>query len=246
VVLVLTYHSVSEGPPPLCVSPERLAEQLDFLCGLGLEAISLRELVTCVRAGRSLPEKSFAITFDDGYRDFRESALPVLEARGLPATLFALALENPSEEVPGGLPAPALSRDELRDVAARGVEVGAHSLSHCDLTRVDDAQLERELVEGRHILEGWVGSPVASFAYPFGRFDDRVRRACGAHFEAGFTTQLASVGPGVDGFAIPRVDAFYLDSKRLRSAIAAGRPERYLKPRRWLRRIRGSEPRRSG
>jgi peptidoglycan/xylan/chitin deacetylase (PgdA/CDA1 family) len=253
-MLVLTYHSISPGPAPLCVTALRLAEQLDALAALGWRGIALSELearITGPEAPSAESERLFAITFDDGYRDFLEAALPVLETRGLPATLFALppidatrAGAADAAQVPGGTDAPILSREELRSVAGRGVEIGAHGVSHCDLTRLDAAALDRELEQARRTLEDASAARVERLAYPFGRFDHRVREAAGRRFRTAFTTQLAPVARGVDPLAIPRVDAFYLDSPGLRRALADGRPERWLTPRRWLRRLRGSEPRR--
>lgn len=250
-MLVLTYHSISDGPPPLCVSRDRLAEQLDFLLGLGLEAVPAGSIAGMLAAGNP-GHTTFAITFDDGYHDFIENALPVLEARKLPATLFALPPVDDvarSREgkipytVPGGTRDRVLRPDELRDVIARGIEIGAHSVSHCDLTKLSDSDVERELRESREILARLTHTPITTFAYPFGGFDARLRNAAQRHFEAAFTTQLAAVPQGGDPLAIPRLDAFYLDSPVLRRAIASGRPERYLTPRRWLRRLRGTEPR---
>ncbi len=253
-MLVLTYHSISDGPAPLCVSSERFADQLDFLVGIGLEAISLGELRARMQREGRPPGNCFAITFDDGYRDFRENALPVLEARKLPATLFSLPPRDSARvaqsghapyTVPGGTQDPVLGPDELRDVVARGVEIGGHSVSHCDLTQLDDEAIERELQESCEILESFSGRAIESFAYPFGSFDARLRSAAGRYFRSAYTTQLAAIPVDADVLAMPRIDAFYLDSPTLRRAIEAGHPEPYLTARRWLRCLRGSEPRRA-
>ena len=114
---VLTYHSISDGPPPLCTTSQQLAEQVDFLIGLGWEPTSLRagidEFESVAPASLSSPPR-FAATFDDGYRDFADHALPVLEARGIPATLFSVATYE-REQLAGGIDgAPLLQRDAKR------------------------------------------------------------------------------------------------------------------------------------
>jgi peptidoglycan/xylan/chitin deacetylase (PgdA/CDA1 family) len=250
-MLVLTYHSISAGPPPLCVSPERLAEQLDGLTALGWQAVRLAEIEERMASPTGDLEPVFAITFDDGYRDFHTAALAILEARGLPATLFALPpLDSQDSDavgagrVSGGVDLPVLSAAQLRTVAGRGIEIGAHSVSHCDLTQLDAANCERELEQGRRSLEEVTDSPVLRLAYPYGRFDRSVCEAARKIFRSAFTTQLAEVTGRTDPLGIPRVDAYYLDSPSLWRALAAGQPERFLTPRRWLRRLRGSEPRR--
>ena len=252
-MLVLTYHSISDGPPPSCVRPRRFAEQLDFLLAAGWKAIGLQELVGRIEAGDASEPATFAITFDDGYADFLSDALPVLEKRALPATLFAVSAADRDQldqrdqldldQLAGGAGGRLLRRDELAEVARRGVEIGAHTVSHRRLTALDDATLDRELAECKCTLEAIGGARISSFAYPFGDFDRRVMRAAGVHFRAAVTTQLAAVTASVHPLAIPRLDACYLDSRLLRFLLAQHRPDPYLRSRRWLRRLRGSEPR---
>lgn len=245
---VLTYHSISDGPPPLCTTSQQLAEQVDFLIGLGWEPTSLRagidEFESVAPASLSSPPR-FAATFDDGYRDFADHALPVLEARGIPATLFSVATYE-REQLAGGIDgAPLLQRDELRELAQRGVEIGGHGIEHVDLTRLDASDLELEVRLGRERMADWIGRDVVHFAYPFGAWNARVREAVAREYRAAFTTQLAAMGPYADPHAIPRIDAFYLDDPRFRRAIQAGSGEKWIGKRRWLRRARGSEPRRA-
>lgn len=238
--LVLTYHSISHGPAPLCIPPERLAADLDFLQGAGFEPARLEELAAALAARARLPRRRFVLTFDDGYRDFLDAALPILESRRLPATLFATA--GGDRRLPGG-ELLLMSLDEIAEAAHRGVAVGGHSLHHPDLVRLDDPALEEELRACREILEARSGRPVTSFAYPFGRFDGRVREAVARHFSVACTTRLALARAGDDALALPRVDAFYLASRTLQRLLIAGAAELYLTPRRWLRRLRRAEER---
>jgi peptidoglycan/xylan/chitin deacetylase (PgdA/CDA1 family) len=184
------------------------------------------------------------VSFDDGYRDFAEAALPVLEQRRVPATLFVPAAAERSQ-LPGGLEGRALlDAAELRDLAAQGVEIGGHGIDHLDLTRLDDLALGRELRLGRERLGDWTGRPVRYLAYPFGAFDARVLAAARSEYQGAFTTQLGAVPRAAHPHAIPRVDAYYLDDPHLTRALRRGDASRYLSARRWLRRLRGSEPRR--
>jgi peptidoglycan/xylan/chitin deacetylase (PgdA/CDA1 family) len=242
--LVLTYHAIREGPAPLCIPPERLGLQIDLLLESGFEPLPLTSILATDEDGRAGPlGPRFAVTFDDGYIDFLEQALPVLESRRIPATLFAVAGEDRGSPY-GGIFAPLLSFDGLAEVARRGVAIGAHGLSHLPLTRLDAGALEHELLGAKDRLEACTGNRPELLAYPFGAFDQGVLEAAARHFRAAFTTQLAPVPPAPDPWAIPRVDACYLDSAVLRYLIGRARPEPYLYVRRWLRRVRGSEPRR--
>lgn len=87
--VVLLYHRIAEerhDPFGLCVSPANFAAQLDLLAA-DHEPVSLGELVARVRAGEAT-RREVAITFDDGYVDNLEVALPLLQRRGIPATFF--------------------------------------------------------------------------------------------------------------------------------------------------------------
>lgn len=245
-VLVLTYHAIAAGPSPLHVAPGRLEADLDRLTRAGYRAIPLERVVAYLRrepAGRPrspLPLRAFALTFDDGYADFTTQALPILERRSLPATLFVTAAEDRSR-LPGGAPRPLVALDELRTIAGRGVEIGAHGLDHVDLTTLDDPTLDDALRRCRAVLEDHAGRAVRLFAYPFGRHDARVRAAVGSCYDGACTTRLAAVRPADDRLTVPRLDAYYLGSPWLRLLIARGRPGPYLRLRRTLRLLRGTE-----
>lgn len=237
----MTYHAIRAGAPPLCVASERLASDLELFLSAGFEPRPLTSLLAAPRPGAG---PTLSVTFDDGYRDFLESALPVLEAHAVPATLFAVA-GDARDRLPGGAPGALLGFDELAEIARRGVALGAHGLAHLPLTRMDDAELARELRGSRERLEACADATVDLLAYPFGAFDARVRRAAGAAgYRIACTTQLAPLPARFDPLAVPRLDAFYLASPRLRWLLARGRAAPYLHVRRWLRRLRGSEPRR--
>ena len=246
---ILTYHSISAGPPPLCVAPDRFAAQLDQLLEQGWRAVPISAALagaagTGETGGKDDGGPRFAVSFDDGYRDFVDAALPILEQRSVPATLFATAAPD-RDQLPGGLAGRALLEPaQLREVAARGVELGGHGVRHCALPRLAEPELRTELRDGRARLADWTEAEVRYFAYPFGAFDGRVLEAASAEYHAAFTTQLAAVPAAPHLHAIPRIDAHYLDRGGLLEAASRGSAARWLTLRRWLRRLRGSEPRR--
>jgi len=239
-LFALTYHSISEGPSPLCISVESFEQQLELLLDAGFRAQPLGKLVDTVESRKAPPGRFFSLTFDDAYRDFRDAALPVLERLALPATVFATAATERSC-LPGGIGKSLLELSELKDLTEHNIEIGAHSLSHPDLTMLDDATVERELVDSRRILEQHAETEVLDFAYPFGRINARVRQIASHVFRSAWTTRLAVIESKDDLHALPRVDAYYLGSPLLRRLLAKGRPDTYLRFRGWLRRLRGTE-----
>lgn len=241
-VFALTYHSVSDGPAPLCISVGRFERQLTGLLAAGFRGLPLSRLVAENDRFQLPRGRWVCLTFDDAYRDFRDTAMPVLRRLGLPATLFTTAASD-RRRLSGGLDLPLLELDTLSELTGDGVEIGAHSMSHRDLTTLPETELEQEIVEARRVLEQHSKSPVAAFAYPFGRHDAKVRSVVRRCFRSAWTTRLAALEPRIDLYALPRIDAHYLRSPVLRALLARGRPRPYLAVRGWLRRLRGTETR---
>jgi peptidoglycan/xylan/chitin deacetylase (PgdA/CDA1 family) len=188
-VPILMYHSISEQPPaataPLAVPPGAFAEQMALLDDRGFTPIPLSGLPIRrsgeVRADRSAPAagRPVVITFDDGYADLHENALPILERHGFTATAFVTTgwLADAGAHAAGRPPDRTLSWGQVREVAAHGVEIGAHAHSHPQLDQLAGAPLYDELTCSRGLLEDALGVPVQAMAYPYGYSSARVRRA---------------------------------------------------------------------
>lgn len=184
--LVLMYHSVApyeQDPYLVTVRPERFEQQLRWLHRHGLRGTSMRELLAARREGTD--RNLVGLTFDDGYADFGEHALPALDRYGFTATVFVIAdLLGGSNcwDVAGPRKALMTAR-EIRDVAQRGMEIGSHSRRHVSLTSTGD--LIAEVAESRAILEDVTGADVTGFCYPYGHLDApavEAVRAAGYHY----------------------------------------------------------------
>lgn len=203
---VLMYHSVSscaDDPYRITVSPYRLDRQLRWLRDRGLSGVSVGELLRARAAGRG--EGLVGLTFDDGYADFVDTALPLLRRHGCTATVFVLpgrlGGDNAWDEL--GPRKPLLSADGIRTAADEGMEVGSHGLLHTDLTTADDATLERETRHSRTLLADITGTAPDGFCYPYGTVDARAVEAVRA---AGYGYACA-IDPGAltGVHALPRV-----------------------------------------
>jgi peptidoglycan/xylan/chitin deacetylase (PgdA/CDA1 family) len=164
-------------------------------------------------AGRRLGPRLLSVTFDDGYADLYEYALPVLLRYGIPATVFVVSATLTDDvrvdwiDDPTSTPPDTLTVDEIIEMQDSGVEFGSHGHTHGDLTELSDDECERDLRTSKQALEDLLGRPASLLAYPRGLHDARVRRAAGrAGFSLAFTTSkhLGPVGP----FAIPRVGLY--------------------------------------
>jgi O-antigen/teichoic acid export membrane protein/peptidoglycan/xylan/chitin deacetylase (PgdA/CDA1 family) len=207
--LVLCYHGIgvsprADDPEYLRVHPARFRAQLEILGEAGATFTTLAELAERARSG-PLPAGLVAVTFDDGYQDNHDTALPILQDLGITGTIFiATALigkPNPWMRADSGLR--MMHRAELHAVAAAGFELGAHTVHHLDLTEVDPETCRREVAGSKAQLEAIVGAPVTSFAYPYFLYDAVARKAVE---DAGFDAAVTGLGWGSfeDRLALPR------------------------------------------
>ncbi|MFF6995132.1 polysaccharide deacetylase family protein [Streptomyces sp. NPDC008313] len=200
------YHSVgdcSDDPYRITVSPDRLDQQLGRLRRRGLRGVGMAELLTARARGGG--GDLVGLTFDDGYADFVEHALPVLRRHGCGATLFVLPgrLGGDNAWDPLGPRRPLLDEAGIRLAAAEGVEIGSHGLTHVDLTRADDALLHAEVAGSRALLAELTGAAVDGFCYPYGTVD---RRVADAVRRAGYRYGCAIDPSALTGpYALPRV-----------------------------------------
>ena len=176
---VLMYHHVGPlkpGPyPELTVSPRRFDRQIRWLARRGFVGIRPADWVEWLRTGKGLPAKPVLLTFDDGYADLAEYALPVLRRYGFSAVVFVVTglsgATNAWDEVNGGATQRLLSAEQIGYWAAQGIDFGSHTRTHTDLTTLTADQLAQEITGSRDDLTNLLGSPVTSFAYPYGAFN---------------------------------------------------------------------------
>lgn len=205
-VPVLVYHNIGKEPRGrLVLGVDAFTEQMRYLKANGFRVVSVAEFVEWLHLRRQLPRKTVVLTFDDGYRSFREHAYPVLKELRFPATLFVY-----TDYVGAGRN--ALNWDDLKALAAEGFDVQAHSKSHSDLRRGDHEsettygrRLQAELIEPPRVLAKSVGRPITFLAYPYGRVDDAVLAKVKEHgYFAAFTVRRESNPPFVDLLRISR------------------------------------------
>jgi peptidoglycan/xylan/chitin deacetylase (PgdA/CDA1 family) len=214
-VSVLCYHSVARGwDDPVSVETTDFAVQCALLQRRE-RVVPLATVRDSLAAGRGLPRGTSVLTFDDGFADYVEHAVPILERHGLPAVMYIVA----GSVTPAGVtvnwirgldPAdapPLLTADQIRDLHARGWEFGSHSMAHRDLPLLSEEECLRDLRESREILSDLLGAEVMTLAYPFGRHAPHVRRAAE---RAGYSIAFALPdGPEEEGpFAIPRTGIY--------------------------------------
>jgi peptidoglycan/xylan/chitin deacetylase (PgdA/CDA1 family) len=174
--VVLGYHGVAESPlredlSLLQVSPSRFRRHMELLLAAGFSFVTLAELAR--RAGGGAPEPGLAaVTFDDGMRNNHTTALPILSEYGIPATVYVTIgfIGGESPWIGSGGDREMMDEHELRELAAAGWELGAHTMTHPDLSGLDYDACLKEIEDSRVELERIGGVRVETFAYPFGRY----------------------------------------------------------------------------
>jgi GT2 family glycosyltransferase/peptidoglycan/xylan/chitin deacetylase (PgdA/CDA1 family) len=249
--LILAYHSLSDlSSDPVLedygVTAEALAQQLDVLAARGRRFIDLDLLLAALDGRASLPAGATLVTFDDAYADLIPAAVEVLSSRGIPAVVFAVGGQiggsNEWDRHLGAKTLRLLDAQGLQALVAAGIEIGSHSVSHRQLTKVDGEQVLAETRESAEQIEA-AGLPrPRAFAYPYGDWDERGTAAvAAAGYAVAFTIDPGLVRPGCDRYALPRIEVLASDTpKTIRVKIATAAWPQKLRSR-VLRRL-GTRP----
>jgi peptidoglycan/xylan/chitin deacetylase (PgdA/CDA1 family) len=231
---ILIYHFVGG---PLGVSPSMLRRQLTYLKER-FRVVRLDELAD--ELSRDDRRRIACLTFDDGYVESHLSALPALEEAGTNATFFLC----PSF-LGGRIPTrhgemAVITAEQARELAVKGHEVGAHTVTHAALDEVVPSDAWREVVDSKNSMEDILGAPVTSFAYPKGQYNQQIKRMVSdAGFRRAVTVEEAFVGSTPDWFELPRIHIYApMGMAQFRAKLST--LERYQKVRRRLLKARRS------
>lgn len=220
-ISILMYHQVGpfERPDKHRASychVDRFRAQMRMLATVGVPVISLDDAAAMLRGDKAL-KRSVVLTFDDGCRNFREHALPILERHEFPATVYAIAGMAGGRAdwlaAAGHAAAPLMTWSELRDIQSRGVCIGSHSLNHVKLGDLTVDEQRRQMVESRKILQDELGHAVPHMCYPYGSHTlDTITIAAEAGYETGVTCQRGAATPHDDPMSLPRKAISYGDT----------------------------------
>ncbi len=180
---ILMYHSISDVPESghpyywTNTSPARFAEHMKYLYDNKYNVISLSEATNLLSSGNSinsmnsigpaaLRPKYAVLTFDDGFADFCINAFPLLSKYRFNATVFLptgfIGRERTSFQEKG-----CMTWDEIRQLTKAGVSFGSHTVSHPQLKKLSEKEIEYEIKLSKEKIEDETGTTVYSFSYPF-------------------------------------------------------------------------------
>tara|TARA_R110002049_G_scaffold305056_3_gene501092 strand:+ start:46642 stop:47532 length:891 start_codon:yes stop_codon:yes gene_type:complete len=211
---VLFYHRVADTHPnDWTISRDEFKRHVDYCCEhfrlVGLDEVQRRA------ASNFSADPTVTFTFDDGYAENVEFALPYLAENNVPCVYFVTVgnVQNQTpfpHDVQAGTPLAVNTAGQLREAAELGIEIGLHTATHVDFATADDPQtLQREVHDAKDALEQMIGRAVRYFAVPFGLPEQLTPNVVSAAQKAGLSGFCSAYGaynfPGQDAFHLRRI-----------------------------------------
>jgi peptidoglycan/xylan/chitin deacetylase (PgdA/CDA1 family) len=234
---ILMYHSIDTSGSTVSCHPDAFDRHVRWLSSGRVEVTSIEGLL-------ALPSSmdAVAITFDDGFVNFRDIAAPRLLANGLTSTVFVVAEQagqtNAWDRREPDIPQqPLLDWPALARLREQGVMLGSHSRTHTNLTTLSRARIEEEVCGSVDIIERETGARPATFAYPFGRVNAQAAAVVERVFRYACTTEFRLLDANARLARLPRLDAFYFQELGLLESWGTRRFETFIRQTHRQRRL---------
>ncbi|HEY3932216.1 MAG TPA: polysaccharide deacetylase family protein [Verrucomicrobiae bacterium] len=244
---ILMYHSISDAAESgissyykTNTSPARFEQQMRWLTEGGFRSVDLEEGLRLAQRGIE-KEKIVVITFDDGFRDFYDSAFPILKKYGHTATMF-LPTAFLGEKRQSFKNKECLTWQEVRELRAAGIRFGSHTVNHPVLYKSSWPEIENELAVSKENLEQALGEKITSFAYPYAlpqhdrpfveKFQKLLRQL---DYQSCATTVIGRVQTGDNPFCLKRLPMNNDDDQALFLAKLDGAYDWLAYPQSWFK-----------
>lgn len=229
---ILMYHMVRKSKDvkekQFCCHPKAFKRQMAYLKKAGYEVVGIDELIhymissneahqTNEQIQQAKPHKFVVITFDDGYLDTYENALPILKQFDFTATVFIVSglvgKRNQwirDEEYPER---PLMGWREIDELKSWGITIGSHTINHRRLSTLDYEDARNEIEGSKKFLEDRLGVSTDHFAYPYGDFNDStVKMVIEAGYKSACLVKSGFNSKKDSFFELRRLDIFGTDS----------------------------------
>lgn len=190
---IFCYHSVAEDSGRFSVSFEDLKKQVNYLLSKFKQA-TLNDIKLHITGEKKITDPSFVLTFDDGYKDILQTK-EYFKRLGVRPAIFILSDRNNVAEKELEVKRKFLNNKEILKLREAGWEIGCHSATHADFSKLSEDDMKKEIIEAKRDLEKELGIPISYFSYPKGKYSPKILSAVS---KAGYTLGVS-------------MDDFYLD-----------------------------------
>ncbi len=205
--VIFMYHRFGEARYPATnIRLDQFEAHLKYLDEGGCRVWPLKRVVSHLREGKTIPDRTVAITIDDAFQSVYTGAYPLLKARGFPFTVF-VATDPIDKRFPS-----MMTWEQMREMQKSGADFANHGTTHGHLVQPDKGEsrkawrerIEGEIVKAEGRLEAELGSTTKLFAYPFGEYDQRLASIVEELGYVGFGQHSGPAGSHSDLRALPR------------------------------------------
>ncbi|MGY6274695.1 polysaccharide deacetylase family protein [Methylomonas sp. MgM2] len=230
--IILMYHMIStpesDKEIKYACPPELFEKHMAHLRLKKFNIVSLKTIEDYFVLGKSIPQKTIAITLDDGFEDNYTNAYPILTKYNIPATIFLTTGHIGSTNIwmeSRGFPSrKLLSWTQIKEMSRNNITFGAHTVNHPKLPDLTDDIACQEITASKTTIEQQLGKECNYFAYPFGLFTDENRKQVEmAGFKLACSTRSGFNTPKRDPYLLHRIEVYGNDSRwRLKQKITFG------------------------
>ena len=184
------YHSISNGIHPLSVSIENFEKQMKFMVNNDYHSIFLSDLNNI----NDVKKKYFIITFDDGYLDIYENALPILQKYNLKSICFFVSeyigkYNIWDKDKENFIKLNLMNVDQIKNWNKQGMQVGLHTANHKNLKNIDYNDKLEQIELPKKVFSENLSINIDSFSYPFGQYDDESFKIVKKNYNFAVTTK---------------------------------------------------------
>jgi len=201
----LTYHSINDSNHKLTsqlyqLSIDNFKKQINYLNNNNFTSTNISNIFD--------KKNHYTITFDDGYDDLYQICLKLLNVQNINCLIFLCPIFVKSKK------RGYLSISQIEELSQyKNIEFGSHSYSHKNLQKLTLKDLEFEILDSKKWLEDNLNLPIRTFAYPFGKYDDRSLKILkSSDYNHAFNTKFGFVNNKKNNFEIPRIDIWNNDT----------------------------------
>lgn len=217
---ILMYHMIrdpsNEQEARYACPPDRFRQHMQYLRKHGYSPTSLSEILVVLKSGQEMPNKTVAVTLDDGFEDNYSAAFPVLQEFSIPATIFIstgyVGKANDWMNRNGFPTRPMMNWEQIREMARHDVEFGGHTVTHPRLASLDNGKASSEIAQCKNEIEEKLGKTITGFAYPYGSFsDDTPGLVQDAGFEYACSTRSGFNNASRNAYVLHRIEVYGTD-----------------------------------